>query len=312
MRKLRTFFGVVLAVLLLTSACGGAAAPTLATSAAANAPAPITVTDDRGKTFTFDTAPTRVVSLAPSATETIFALGAGSSVVAVDDFSDFPDEAKALPRLGGIRTSPERIVALQPQVVFAITSGDLAERLDALGQPVIVLDPNGLEGVYGNIRLIGTVLGRSGEADRLVATMRQRIGAVAEKARTAAAKPRVMHEVDATDQTRIYVAGPKSFIDEIIGIAGGTNIASAAATKYPRLSPEEIVRANPEVIVLSDFRFGITPELVRVRPGYANISAVRTGRLLPIDDDLVSRPGPRVVLGVEAYAKLLHPELFGK
>lgn len=317
MRKLRAAsIALLVLVLSVTTACGGGAPPLSAAPAAAPvaptaAPAPIVVTDDRGKTFTSPTAPKRVVSLAPSATEIVFALGAGASLVAVDDFSDYPAEAKALPKLGGYRASPERIVVHQPDVILAITSGNLAEQLDAMGQKVVVMDPVGLAGVYRNIVMIGTLLDRKSAADELVAKMRSQIGSVAERAAKASTRPRVMHQIDSTNPTKVYVAGKDSYIDEIMRLVGATNIAGSSATKYPILSGEEIVRSDPEIIILSDARFGATPEGVGARPGHAGISAVRTKRILPIDDDLVSRPGPRLVLGVEAYAKLVHPEIFG-
>ena len=122
----------------------------------------------------------------------------------------------------------------------------------------------------------------------------------------------MLHEVDSTDPTRIFVAGPRNFIDSMIAICGGSNVAADAATKFPTFSAEQIVARAPEIIVLADYRFGATPDMVRARPGWSAIPAVREGAIYPIDDDLVSRPGPRLVLGFEAYAKIVHPELFGQ
>lgn len=302
-----------LAVLLLTLAsCGGA--ETLAPATPTRSPAsqyPLTVTDDRGKSVTLASFPTRIVSLAPSATEILFALGAGERIVATDDFSDFPAEAKALPKLGGVRTSPEKIVALKPDLVLAISSGNLPAQLDALGQPLFIFDPNDLDGVYKNILAVGNLVDQEPRALQIVADMRSRIDAIGEKAKQAKTKPRVLHEVDSTDPTRIFVAGPRNFIDSMISICGGSNVAADAAMKFPTFSAEQIVARAPEIIVLADYRFGTTPGMVRARPGWSAIPAVREGAIYPIDDDLVSRPGPRIVLGFEAYAKIIHPELFG-
>jgi iron complex transport system substrate-binding protein len=149
-------------------------------------------------------------------------------------------------------------------------------------------------------------------AHQIVADMRSRIDAVGAKAKLATNRPRVLHEVDSTDPNRIFVAGPRNFIDSIITICGGVNVAADAPTKFPTFSPEQIVARGPEIIVLADYRFGTTPEMVMARPGWSAIPAVRQRAIYPIDDDLVSRPGPRLVLGFEAYAKILHPELFGK
>src|SRR3989475_5222919 len=194
------FSGFLAALLVVVVACGGAAsvAPSPSPSASA-APYPRTVTDDRGKALTLKAAPARIVSFAPSATEIVFALGAGDRIVATDDFSDFPPEAKALPKLGGIRTSPEKIVALAPDLILAISSGNLPAQLDSLGQPLFIFDANDLEGVYADILAVGKLLDREQRARELVADMRARIDAVGTKAKQATTKPRVLHEVDSTD-----------------------------------------------------------------------------------------------------------------
>ncbi len=305
----------LLLALVLAASCGAqTAVPTAtasASAAATPAPArfPMTVTDDRGKQITLAAAPQRVVSIAPSATEIVFAIGAGDRLVAVDDFSDFPAEAKALPKVGGTRTSPERIIAQRPDLILAVTQGNLAPALESQGQLVIVFDASDIEGVYKNILLVGQVLGRDQAAGELVGRMRARIDAVAARTK-GAARPRVLHEVDASDPTRIFVAGPNNFIDSMIQTAGGVNVVSGTQRKFPQLSAEEIIRSDPQVIVLGDAKYGTTVEQVRARPGWQQIEAVRTGRILAIDPDIVSRPGPRLADGVEEYARLLHPELF--
>jgi iron complex transport system substrate-binding protein len=304
----------LLAALLFVVSCGGgvSAPPAVSDPSTSAVAYPVTVVDDRGKSLTLAAAPTRIVSLAPSATEIVFALGAQDRIVATDDFSDYPAEAKALPKLGGVRTSPEKIVALKPDLILAISSGNLPAQLEGLNQPLFIFDPNDLDGVYKNIQSVGKLVGREARAREVVDDMRSRISGIAEKAKQATTKPRVLHEVDSTDPARIYVAGPRNFIDSIITICGGTNVAADAPVKFPRLSSEEVVARAPEIIVLADFRFGTTPEMVVARTGWSSIPAVRSRAIYPIDDDLVSRPGPRLVLGFEAYAKLIHPELFGR
>lgn len=287
-----------------------AVAPTATVATATAAHYPVTVTDDRGKALTLSHAPTRIVSLAPSATEIVFALGMGDRLVAVDDFSDFPAGAKALPHIGGIRTSPDTVVSYSPDLILAITSGDLPAQLDGLGEPLFVFDANDIDGVYRDIEAVGTLLDRETAAMSVVAEMRARIDAVAEKARGASTRPRVLHEVDSTDPSQIFAAGPHNFIDSMITIAGGVNIAAGAPVKWPKLSPEQIVAADPQVIVLGDAAYGATPAIVAARPGWAGITAVRRGAIYPIDQDIVSRPGPRLVQGFEAYIRLIHPELF--
>jgi iron complex transport system substrate-binding protein len=300
------------ALVVLTSCGGGAALPSATPAPSVAAAYPVTVVDYRGKCLTLAAAPTRIVSLAPSATEILFALGAGDRIVATDDFSDYPAEAKALPKIGGVRTSPEKVVALKPDLILAITSGNLPAQLEALSQPLFIFDPSDLDGVYKNVGAVGRLVGRDARAKEIVDDMRARISAISEKAKQAAAKPKVLHEVDSTDPARIFVAGPRNFIDSMITLCGGTNVAADASAKFPRLSAEEVIARAPDLIVLADFRFGTTPEMVIARPGWSSIPAVRNRAIYPIDDDLVSRPGPRLVLGFEAYAKIVHPELFGK
>ena len=309
------FLTLLAALAFAFTACGGAVSvapsPSLSASASA-APYPLTVTDDRGKALTLKAAPARIVSFAPSATEIVFALGAGDRIVATDDFSDFPAEARTLPKLGGTRTSPEKIVALTPDLILAISSGNLPAQLDSLGQPLFIFDANDIEGVYGDIVAVGKLLDRERRARELVTDMRARIEAVGAKAKQAVTKPRVLHEVDSTDPARIFVAGPRNFIDSIITICGGINVGGDAPAKFPTFGTEQIVARAPDIVVLADFRFGARPEQVMARPGWASIPAVRNRAIYPIDDDLVSRPGPRLVLGVEAYARIIHPELFGR
>jgi len=309
-RRFATLLGIL--VLLLAS-CGGTtpAANTSATPSAAASPQhyPVTVTDDRGKSISIASAPKRIVSIAPSSTEVVFAIGAGDRVVAVDDFSDFPAAAKALPKVGGFKASPEKIVSFQPDLVLATTTGDLPAALESSGLKVIVLEPADIEAVYKSVTLLGNVLDRDAASRDLVSSMRSRIAAVGDKAK-AAPKVRVLHELDASDPSKIFVAGPGNFIDSMIATAGGTNVAAAAKSAYPQLSNEEIVRSDPEVIVLSDAAFGASPDVVSARPGWSAIAAIRTKRVYPIDPDIVSRPGPRLADAVEAYAKLLHPEIF--
>ncbi|MDE3088527.1 MAG: ABC transporter substrate-binding protein, partial [Chloroflexota bacterium] len=146
--------------------------------------------------------------------------------------------------------------------------------------------------------------------------MKQKVDAVKAKVASAQTKPRVYWELDATDPAKPYTPGPGSFIDSIITLAGGVNVAANAKSPYPQLSAEEIVAANPDVIILSDScSFFNNPgcvqvESVKTRPGWSVINALRNNKVFPIDDNLVSRPGPRIVDGLEAAAKLIHPELF--
>ena len=162
--RVRSLFAVLAVLLFLLVACGGLPATVATPAPSASAHFPLVVTDDRGKQVTFAGPVQRIVSVAPSATEIVFAIGAGDRIVAVDDFSDFPAEAKALPKVGGFRASPERILSFAPDVVLAVPTGDLAPTLESQGQRVLVFDPPDIEAVYRNIAQIGAILGRDAGA----------------------------------------------------------------------------------------------------------------------------------------------------
>jgi iron complex transport system substrate-binding protein len=307
MRALRVF---VLAVCLIIACSPSTAVPRApSTPAPTSSAAAPTATDDRGHELSLRSAAMRIVSLVPGATEIVFALGQGARLVAVDEFSDYPVEARALTHLGGVEISAESVIAQRPDLVLVPTYLSSLAALDNSGAPSFVLEPADLEGVYRDISSIGALIGTPDRAKELVAQMGARLQAVADKARAATTRPRVLHEIDSTNPAQIYVAGPHNFIDAMITMAGGRNVAADATESFPKFSPEQIVARDPEVIVLSDAKYGATPAVVAARPGWNVISAVRQGAVYPIDDDLVSRFGPRLVLGYEAYLRLLHPEL---
>jgi iron complex transport system substrate-binding protein len=263
-------------------------------------------------------APQSLISLAPSNTEILFALGLGSKVVAVgSSFDDYPPEARALPKVAEpdvTKPNLEKIVALAPDLIL-ITGGDplpleLINRLEGLQLTVLVLYPRDIEGILQDIELIGTATGASKEAQALTTSLRGRLDAVLAKARTATTKPKVFYEVDATNPARPFTAGPGSFIDAMLTLVGASNVAAGAKSPWAEFSAEELVRQDPEIIILGDANYGVTVDSVKARPGWSTLTAVKKGAIYPIDDNLVSRPGPRLVEGLEALARIVHPELF--
>lgn len=297
---------------LLTGACAQtpasqASPPTSAAPASASptqAPAfPATVTDFQGKAVTIAAKPARIVSIGASNTEYLFALGAGDRVVAVDDFSDEPAAAKTKEKVGGVKPNVEKIVALRADLVVSlkISDGSL-ERIAAQGIPVLVVDPKGLADATRTAELLGSAIGADGKG--LARRIQEGIDAVRAKA-ASVKKKRVFHEVDASDPTKLYTAGPGSFIHDLIELAGGINIAAGAASPFPQLSAEEVIRQDPEVIVLGDAAYGTTAEQVQARPGWASITAVRTKRIVPADANLLHRPGPRLPEAAEAYLRII-------
>ncbi len=294
------------------------AAPPAAAATAASTTASqtgVTVTDSAGRSVTFASPPTRIISLAPSTTEIVCAVGACAQLVGVDQFSDFPAEVKELPRISdGFNPNYEQIVAAKPDLVLAagVTAPDVIKKLEELQLPVLVVgaEKTSFETIMSEIRMVGTVLGASAKADAVAGELEKQIEDVRTRVATATTKPRVFWELDATDPAKPFTAGPGSFVHEILTVAGGENIAAGASAPYPQLNAEEIIRADPQIIIMSDAAYGVAPESVGQRPGWDVITAVKENHVFPIDDNLVSRPGPRVGLGLEAAAKLIHPELF--
>jgi iron complex transport system substrate-binding protein len=269
-----------------------------------------------GREVTIAAAPERLISLAPSATEIVFALGLGPKLLAADNFSDYPAEAKGLPKVGGLNAAYniEQIVALKPDLIFAagITPPETIKKLEDLKLAVVVLgaEKTSFDSVFADIVLAGQAAGQAEQAAQVTAAMKQKLETLKAKLAAATEKPLVYWELDATDPAKPYSVGAGNFVSDMIALAGGVNVFEKTDSPYPQISAEQVVAANPDVIILSDAAYGITVESVMQRPGWQAITAVKQQRVEPIDDNLVSRPGPRIVEGLEAAAKIIHPELF--
>jgi iron complex transport system substrate-binding protein len=312
---MRVLFPPILAVFLfVASACGAAVAPTPAptqqpSASVAAVAFPTTVTDFQNRSVTVPRRPERIVSIGPSITEFLFALGAGPRVVGADDFSDEPAAAKQLEKVGGIKVNFEKVVSLKPDLVLTVKFSDgTIERLAGAGLLVLVVDPQTTGDVARTAVLLGRAVGSDGET--MARDIGKRVDDVRAKTSSAANKPRVYHEIDASDPTKIFTVGPGSYIHDLIEIAGGQNIAARATSAYPQLSAEEILRGDPEIIVLAAADYSAKPDQVATRSGWGAINAVRNSRIVSIAPNLINRPGPRVGEAAEAYARLVHPELF--
>jgi iron complex transport system substrate-binding protein len=181
-----------------------------------------------------------------------------------------------------------------------------------LGLKVIVLDPANVAGVMHDMQLVGKATGASQQAATVVAAMKKQLQAVKSRIDRFHNRPRVYYEIDATNPTQPFTAGPGTFIDEAIHLAGGRNLADSARTCsgkdcYPQFSLEALVKLNPQIILLGDAAYGTKPADVKARSGWSTISAVQTGKIYPFDDELISRAGPRIVIGIEKMAKRVHP-----
>ena len=282
----------------------------LVQSAAAGADArpaqfPVTITTPSG-TVTLAKKPRRIVSLSPTATESLFAIGAGKQVIAVDDRSDYP---KAAPRtrLSGFTPNVEAIAAYRPDlVVIAYDPKGLSTALRRLGITVVHHDgARSFAGAYTQIRQLGLLTGHATEARALIARMRAAIGRIVRASRPTGARLSVYHELDPD----LFSATSKTFVGKVYAALGMRNIADAAdsaGTGYPQLSAEYVVASSPDVIVLADgVCCGQKPSTVAARPGWDRISAVRTGSIVRIDDSIASRWGPRLVNFFRAMSSAL-------
>jgi iron complex transport system substrate-binding protein len=263
---------------------------------------------------TFDSPPQRIVSLAPSATEIAFALGLANRVIAVDTFSDYPPEVKSLPKITTSPLNVEQVIALKPDLVLAVglTSADDIKKMSDLNLRVLVVGAptTTFDNVAADIALVGKVTGTDAQAKAIATTMQKKVDSIKATVAGAKSRPRVYWELDATDPANPFTPGPGSFLNDMINLAGGTNIAADAKSPWAQINAEQVIAGNPDIIILSDFAYGISVESVKARKGWSSINAVKNDKVLPIDDNLVSRPGPRIVDGLAAAAKLIHPELF--
>lgn len=314
---------VIALALAACSAAGGTTAPTLTPTTAASpttepsaasptpTPAfPTTLTDDEGTSVELAQEPQRIVSLTPAATEILFALGAGPRVVATTDFDDFPPEAVELPDVANYTSvDVEKIVGLEADLVIAggnfFNPPEAIERLRSLAVPVVVVYAPNLDAVLEDIELIGTAVGLSSAAIEMTDAMRSGFDDVA-KATAGLPSPRTFYELDAT--TAIYTAADGSFIEQMIELAGGDPITTGSTTDFA-ISLEKLIEADPELILLGDAAYGVTADQVAARPGWKVMTAVRTDAIRPVNDLIVTRPGPRLVEGLRELALAIHPDL---
>ena len=323
----------VVSVLFVVSACAAPAddpssspssaasqpssdAPSASPSADAD-PYPVTVTDDAGRELLVEAEPQRIVSLAPSNTEIVCALDACDRLVGVTDFDDYPPEVADVDDVVIAATvDVELIVAAEPDLVLAagneLTPTPVIEQLDDLGLPVLVLYPETLDEVYADIQLVGEVLDRGDEASALVGEMEDRVAEIV-AAVEGADTPRTLYEVFHAEGTT-YTAGDASFLASLLELAGSIPVTGDATGV---IGAEDLVAADPELILLGTASYdpsladpATALETVGARPGWEELTAVRDEAVVPYLDDIVTtRPGPRIVDGLEALAHAIHPDL---
>lgn len=267
--------------------------------------------DALGRKITIAKPPLRIVSLAPNITEILYALDIGHRIVGVTIYSDYPDEAKEKPKVGSyVSLNIEKIVSLKPDLIIGTYGGNPKStvlRLEQLGFPVYVTRTETAAEMLTMIENIGTITYTSEKAGVLANTLRERIDAVTSKVRNAR-QPLVFLEINAKP---LITTGAGSFQHEVIGLAGGRNLAGDSPARYPQYSLEDVVKKGPDVILISTMdRSGLFEQQKAQWMRWENIPAVKNGRIHFIDSDLVDRASPRIVDGLEEMARLIHPTLF--
>lgn len=264
--------------------------------------------DDAGRRMYFAKPPVRIVSLAPSITEMLFAMEAGDQLVGVTDFCDYPPEASKKPKVGYSNPNMEVLVALQPDLVVApndFLKPDIIAKLEQLKIPVFVLGDKNVEGIFVHIQTLGRIVGRSQKADAVAMQLRQQVTAVQQRIQ-GMIPVRMLYVLNSQP---LITVGPGSFIDQLIGMAGGMNIAAKSATPYPRLSLEAVLQEDPEVLVFPVGKAeGISESEQQTWRQWSTMTAVKRGRLHQISADWLNRPGPRIAKGLESLANILHPD----
>lgn len=271
---------------------------------------PITLIDGDGRQITIESEPQRILSLGPSITELLFALGRGDRMVGRTDWCNFPEAALEVPSVGSLFPPDyERILATEPDLVLMLGGSlDVRDRLEQeYGLTTFVVDPATFAELYDEVIALGQVVNAQATAEAMVTEIRAEVDEISTKILPISYRPTVFYEVSPDP---LWTAGPGSFIDDMIRIAGGINVAGAADSPWPPYSLEELLAADPHIIVTTSPE---TAQAALTRPGWENLTAVREGRVIGLpDENIVVRPGPRLIEGLRWFAQTLHPGLFGR
>ncbi len=267
--------------------------------------------DHLGRTVNVPDNPNRVVSLSPSITEIVYSIDQGGMLVGATTYSDYPEKAKSLPRVGSyVRLDLEKIIALKPDLCLSIKDGnpkELIERLISMGIPVFVLEAKHVNSVIKTIGDMGRIFNANDKARALTDDMNHRINKIKVIVDKSSQKPGLFYQIGLSP---VVSAGTDSVINGLIEIAGGDNLAKGSIA-YPRYSKEQVIALAPDVFIISSMAVDGNFDKVRAEwSSWTQIPAVKNNRIYLIDSSIVDRPGPRMVQGIELLARLIHPELF--
>jgi iron complex transport system substrate-binding protein len=268
---------------------------------------PLKITDFMGRQVTIKKEPKRIVSLSPSTTELIYAIGAGKDVVGVTNYDDYPPEVKSVAKVGGYEgPNIETILAQKPDIVFAsnLSGKDHMETIEKSGIPVVVLEAQNINQIYDSIKILAEITGNVEKGNEIISSMKDKIKEINDKVKDLP-KVNVFYVVDTNGD---WTAGKGTFIDELITLAGGNNVASDA-NGWAQYSMEKLIQKNPDVIITSPHAANANE--IKNMAGYKDTKAAKDGKIFVIsNDDIVTKPSNRIVLGLEEIAKDLHPEAF--
>ncbi|MEF3302773.1 ABC transporter substrate-binding protein [Paenibacillus sp. GYB003] len=267
---------------------------------------PLTVKDSSGKEFTFAKAPERIVSLSPTETEVLFALGLGDKIVGVSNLDDYPEEAKSKPKMGNLQGNPEAIIAANPDIVFAGLSlnKNSVAKLNELKLNLFQTNPKTIDEAMERILLFGRITDKQEQAEKVVAQMQKEKQQVVDALK--GLKPEQKKKVY-IEFSPGWTVGKGEFLDDMITLAGGVNVASDLQG-WKQISEEKVIQQNPDVIFFAK----AVPDLektIRGRSGWDKIAAIQANKVIALDDNLLSRPGPRITKALADMAKGLYPDL---
>ncbi|MBC3795977.1 ABC transporter substrate-binding protein [Acetobacterium tundrae] len=272
---------------------------------------PLTITDDSGTAITIDKEPQKIVSLSPSDTEIIFAIGEGSKLVGRTDYCDYPEEASAVTSIGSF-SSPnlEKIIELAPDIVMSsdFVSDEMSQQLKAIGAQVIVVNPTSIDGVMNNIVMAGEISNANDKAKEVVEGMEKQRQELIAKAATIKEPKSVFIDIG-----KFYTAGPGSMLDSMLTDLNAKNIAADATSQWAQLSTEAIIADNPDVYI----SLYTKPDVIKATPGFDKINAIANNNIvyfeyLTPESDMVQRPGPRIIEGMALLAQSIYPDVFSK